>query len=62
MSNSRDQSDSGTRRSDHRSKVPGYGWKPNLSGLEHPRQFMGFFLTVVAVIVVSMVIAAIAFG
>ncbi len=47
---------------ERRGTVPGFGWSPRLSGLEHRGQWMGFFLTVVAVLVIAMIIAVVAFG
>ena len=44
------------------SKTPGYGWNPRLSGLDRPREWLGFVLTVAAVLLGAIVIAFVAFG
>ncbi len=49
----RRRSDRKPRRSE---KVPGYGWRSNLTGLERPSQWLGVFLVTVAVLVVAALI------
>lgn len=41
------------RRSD---RVPGYGWRPNLTGLERPRQWLAVFLGTILVLLVAALI------
>ncbi len=47
---------SSRKRPQRSGKVPGYGWRPNLTGLERPSQWLGVFLVTVSIFVVAALI------